>query len=107
MPGRPRMPNARAPHRRQVRSDVRGSRPPHGWIARASVSSLSGSAAGPCRARSFTSWPGNSPPAKAGLIAVGEPTIEKALTKADKVVKRNVAATTDEITSELQEALKS
>jgi len=27
-PGRPRMPNARAPHRRQVRSDVRGSRPP-------------------------------------------------------------------------------
>ena len=48
---------------------------------------------------------------QAGLIAVGEPTIEKALdkalTKADKVVKRNVAATTDEITSELQEALKS
>ncbi len=42
---------------------------------------------------------------------MGEPTIEKALdkalTKADKVVKRNVAATTDEITSELQEALKS
>ena len=27
MPGRPRMPNARAPHRRQVRSDVRGSHP--------------------------------------------------------------------------------
>ena len=48
---------------------------------------------------------------QAGLIAVGEPTIEKALdkalTNADKVVKRNVAATTDEITSELQEALKS
>ena len=48
---------------------------------------------------------------QAGLIAVGEPTIEKALdkalTKADKVVKRNVDATTDEITSELQEALKS
>ena len=42
---------------------------------------------------------------------MGEATIEKALdkalTKADKVVKRNVAATTDEITSELQEALKS
>jgi uncharacterized membrane protein len=48
---------------------------------------------------------------QAGLIAVGEPTIEKALdqvlTKADKVVKRSVNATTDEITSELQEALKS
>ena len=48
---------------------------------------------------------------QAGLIAVGEPTIEKALdqalTNADKVVKRTVDATTDQITSELQEALKS
>jgi len=48
---------------------------------------------------------------QAGLIAVGEPTIEqavdKALTGAAKVVKRTVNATTDEITSELQEALKS
>jgi hypothetical protein len=48
---------------------------------------------------------------QAGLIVIGEPTIEegldKALTKAAKVVKRNVEATTDEITSELQEALKS
>jgi hypothetical protein len=47
---------------------------------------------------------------RAGLIAVGEPTIEKALdqalTNADKVVKRTVDATTDELTSELQEALK-
>jgi uncharacterized membrane protein len=47
----------------------------------------------------------------AGLIAVGEPTIEKALdkalTNANKVVKRTVDATTDEIISELQEALKS
>ena len=47
---------------------------------------------------------------QAGLIAVGEPTIEKALdnalTNADKVVKRTVDATTDEITSELAEALK-
>jgi len=47
---------------------------------------------------------------QAGLIAVGEPTIEKALdqalTTADKVVKRTVDATTDEITSELQEAFK-
>jgi hypothetical protein len=46
-----------------------------------------------------------------GLIAVGEPTIEKALdkalAKAGKVVKRRVDATTDEIASELQEALKS
>jgi len=48
---------------------------------------------------------------QAGLIVVGEPTIEKgldtALIKAAKVVKRTVEATTDEITSELQEALKS
>jgi uncharacterized membrane protein len=48
---------------------------------------------------------------QAGLVAVGEPTIEKALdkalTNADKVVKHTVAATTDEITSELQKALKS
>ena len=47
---------------------------------------------------------------QAGLIMVGEPTIEqaldKALTKANKVVKRTVEATTDQITSELQEALK-
>jgi len=47
---------------------------------------------------------------QAGLIAIGEPTIEQgvdeALTQASKVVKRSVEATTDEITSELQEALK-
>jgi hypothetical protein len=47
---------------------------------------------------------------QAGLIAVGEPTIEKGLDKAfagaAKVVKHEVDATTDEITSELQEALK-
>jgi hypothetical protein len=53
---------------------------------------------------------------QAGLIVVGEPTIEqgldKALTKAAKAakaakaVKHTVEATTDEITSELQEALK-
>jgi hypothetical protein len=47
---------------------------------------------------------------QAGLIAVGEPTIEKgldkALTGAARVVKRAVDATTGEITSELQEALK-
>ena len=48
---------------------------------------------------------------QAGLIAIGEPTIEKALdqalTKADKVVKRAVDASTNEVASELQEALKS
>ena len=47
---------------------------------------------------------------QAGLIAVGEPTIEKgldeALSGAARVVKRTVEATTGEITSELQEALK-
>jgi len=48
---------------------------------------------------------------QAGLIVAGEPTIEKgldrAITGAAKVVKRSVDATTDEISSELQEALKS
>jgi hypothetical protein len=48
---------------------------------------------------------------QAGLVAVGEPTIEKALdnalTGAAKVVKHTVDATADEIASELQEALKS
>src|ERR1019366_6979415 len=48
---------------------------------------------------------------QAGLIAVGEPTIEKALekglTKADKLVKRNVDPTTEKTPSERQEALKS
>ena len=47
---------------------------------------------------------------QAGLIAVGEPTIEKGLDKAlagaARVVKGAVEATTNEITSELQEALK-
>ena len=47
---------------------------------------------------------------QAGLIAAGEPTIEKAidntLTGAARVVKQTVDATADEITSELQEALK-
>ncbi len=48
---------------------------------------------------------------QAGLIAVGEPTMEKGLdeaqTRAAKVVRRTVDATTDEITSELQETLNS
>lgn len=48
---------------------------------------------------------------QAGLIVVGEPTIEKgfdkAVTGAAQVVKRSLDATTDEIASELQEALKS
>ena len=48
---------------------------------------------------------------RAGLLVVGEPTIEKAvdkaLTTASKVFKHEMNATVDEITSELQEALKS
>ena len=47
---------------------------------------------------------------EAGLIVVGEATIEpaldKALTGTAKVVKREMAATIDQITSELQEAFK-
>ena len=48
---------------------------------------------------------------QAGLIAVGEPTLEKgfdkAVTRTARIVKRSVDATTDELVSELQEALKS
>jgi hypothetical protein len=48
---------------------------------------------------------------QAGLIMIGEPTIEKgfdeAVTSAAKVVKRSLDATTDEVSSELKEALKS
>jgi hypothetical protein len=48
---------------------------------------------------------------EAGLIVVGEATIEpaldKALTGSAKVVKREMEATIDQITSELQEAFKS
>ena len=47
---------------------------------------------------------------EAGLIAVGEPTIDKAISEAlataDEVVKRTVDGSADEITAELQEALK-
>ncbi len=48
---------------------------------------------------------------QAGLVVVGEPTIDEGLDKAfsgaAKVVKRSVDAATDEISSELREALKS
>jgi hypothetical protein len=48
---------------------------------------------------------------EAGLIVAGEPTLEKAfdkaVTNADKVIKRSLNATTDEIADELQEALAS
>ena len=48
---------------------------------------------------------------QAALIVAGEPTLEKgfdkAVTNADKVIKRTLDATTDEVASELQEALKS
>jgi uncharacterized membrane protein len=47
---------------------------------------------------------------QAGLIVIGEPTIEKAfdqaVTRAAKIVKHSVDATSDEIASELKEALK-
>jgi hypothetical protein len=47
---------------------------------------------------------------EAGLIVIGEATIEPALDKVftgnAKVVKREIAATIDQITSELQEAFK-
>jgi len=46
---------------------------------------------------------------EAGLVVIGEATIEPALDKVftgTKVVKREIAATVDQITSELQEAFK-
>jgi molybdenum cofactor biosynthesis enzyme MoaA len=47
---------------------------------------------------------------QAGLIVVGEPTLEKefdkAITRTARIVKRSVDATTDELVSALQEALK-
>jgi hypothetical protein len=47
---------------------------------------------------------------QAALIVAGEPTLEKgfdqAVTKADKVVKRSLDATTDEVASELHAAAK-
>ena len=48
---------------------------------------------------------------QAGLIVVGEPTIEKGfdkvVTRASKIVKRSLDASTDQLANELQEALKS
>jgi hypothetical protein len=48
---------------------------------------------------------------QAGLIVVGEPTVEKgfdeAVTRSGQVVKRSVDATAEEIADELREALKS
>jgi uncharacterized membrane protein len=48
---------------------------------------------------------------QAALIVAGEPTLEagfdKAVTKARKIVKRSLDATTDEVAQELQEAAKS
>jgi len=48
---------------------------------------------------------------QAALIVAGEPTLAKgldqAVTRADKVIKRSLDATTDEVAAELQEAVKS
>lgn len=48
---------------------------------------------------------------QAALIVAGEPTLAKgfdqAVTQADKVIKRTLDATTDEVASELHEAVKS
>jgi hypothetical protein len=47
---------------------------------------------------------------QAGLVVIGEPTIDKgfdkAVTRASKVVKRTLDATSDEISDELKDALK-
>ncbi|HUA45011.1 MAG TPA: hypothetical protein VMA77_07280 [Solirubrobacteraceae bacterium] len=50
-------------------------------------------------------------PNEVGLIVAGEPTLakafDKAVTKADKVIKSSVGATADELAAELREAVKS
>jgi hypothetical protein len=50
-------------------------------------------------------------PNQVGLLVVGEPTLEKGfdqvVTKADKVVKHSLDVTTDEIASDLHEAVQS
>jgi uncharacterized membrane protein len=50
-------------------------------------------------------------PDKAGLIVLGQPTLEKgfdkAVTRATKILKHTIDATTDEIAKELKEAAKS
>jgi hypothetical protein len=50
-------------------------------------------------------------PNQVGLLVVGEPTLEKgfdkAVTRADKVVKQSLDTTTDEIAGDLHEALQS
>ncbi|MGO9495433.1 MAG: hypothetical protein ACLQA5_01755 [Solirubrobacteraceae bacterium] len=50
-------------------------------------------------------------PNETGLIAAGEPTLakgfDKAVTKADKVVKSSMDATADELAAELREAVNS
>jgi hypothetical protein len=50
-------------------------------------------------------------PKQVGLLVVGEPTLEKgfdqAVTKADKVIKRSLDATADEIASDLHGTLQS
>ena len=80
-------------------------------IARACVSSLEWFGGGTLPRKELHEAAGVLTANQAGLIVVGEPTIDKGLDKAfsgaAKVVKRSVDATTDEITSELQEALKS
>ena len=49
-------------------------------------------------------------PGQAGLVVAGEPTLDKgfdkAVTKAANVVKRSLDATTDQVASQLQDALK-
>jgi hypothetical protein len=78
--------------------------------ARTSVSALRGFGGGTVSGKELPEAAEKLTAGQAGLIAAGEPTIEerpdKALTGAATVLKRAVKATTGEITSELQEALK-
>lgn len=51
-----------------------------------------------------------NPAGEAGLVAIGEPTLEKgfekAITRASKVVKHEMDADTDELADELTDAFK-
>jgi hypothetical protein len=82
-----------------------------GWTGRAPVSSLSGSGGGALPRKELHEAAEELTADQAGLLVVsGEPVaekvVDKALTGAAKVVKHKVDARIDQITSELQEALK-
>jgi hypothetical protein len=66
---------------------------------------------GPLSRKELKQAAGELGPTEVGLIVIGEPTLEKgfdkAITRAGKVVKQTVDATTDEIAEEMKQSAKS